>query len=58
MTEEEIWEYIHTGESMDKAGAYGIQGYFAKYIREIQGEYTTIVGLPVGRLWHELKKFG
>ena len=58
MTEEEIWEYIHTGEPMDKAGAYGIQGYFAKYIREIQGEYTTIVGLPVGRLWHELKKFG
>ena len=40
------------------ASAYGIQGYFAKYIREIQGEYTTIVGLPVGRLWHELKKFG
>ena len=31
MTEEEIWEYIHTGEPMDKAGAYGIQGYFAKY---------------------------
>ncbi len=57
MTEDEIWEYIHTGEPMDKAGAYGIQGYFAKYIREIQGEYTTIVGLPVGRLWHELKKF-
>lgn len=58
MTEDEIWEYIHTGEPMDKAGAYGIQGYFARYIREIQGEYTTIVGLPVGRLWHELKKFG
>ena len=57
MTNEEIWEYIHTGEPMDKAGAYGIQGYFAKYIREIQGEYTTIVGLPLGRVWHELQLF-
>ena len=57
MTDDEIWEYIHTGEPMDKAGAYGIQGYFAKYIREIRGEYTTIVGLPLGRLWHELTKF-
>ena len=57
MTDDEIWEYIHTGEPMDKAGAYGIQGYFAKYIREVQGEYTTIVGLPLGRLWHELTKF-
>lgn len=56
MTEEEIHAYIRTGEPMDKAGAYGIQGYFAKYIREIQGEYTTIVGLPLGRLWQELKK--
>ena len=57
MTDDEIWEYIHTGEPMDKAGAYGIQGYFAKYIREVQGEYATIVGLPLGRLWHELTKF-
>ncbi len=54
MSEEEIRAYIRTGEPMDKAGAYGIQGYFAKYIREIRGEYTNIVGLPVGRLWHEL----
>ena len=58
LSEDSIKDYINTNESLDKAGAYGIQGYFAKYIREIQGEYTTIVGLPVGRLWHELKKFG
>ena len=57
MTDEEIWEYIRTGEPMDKAGAYGIQGYFAKYIYEVRGEYTTIVGLPLGRLWHELVLF-
>ena len=56
MTKEEILEYIRTGEPMDKAGAYGIQGYFAKYIREIHGDYTTIVGLPLGRVWHELSE--
>ena len=56
MKDSEIWDYIRTGEPMDKAGAYGIQGYFAKYIREIKGEYTTIVGLPLGRLWQELCK--
>ena len=57
LTDREIDAYVATGEPMDKAGAYGIQGYFAKYIREIRGEYTTIVGLPLGRLWHELTKF-
>ena len=56
MKDSEIWDYIRTGEPMDKAGAYGIQGYFAKYIREIKGEYTTLVGLPLGRLWQELCK--
>ena len=58
LTKEEIDAYVATGEPMDKAGAYAIQGGCMPYIREIQGEYTTIVGLPVGRLWHELKKFG
>ena len=57
LDEQELAAYIATGEPMDKAGAYGIQGHFAKYIREIRGEYTTIVGLPLGRLWHELTKF-
>ncbi len=56
MSGEEIREYIRTGEPMDKAGAYGIQGSFAKYIEGIKGSYTNIVGLPLGRTWQELKK--
>lgn len=55
MTDGEILAYIETGEPMDKAGAYGIQGDFARYIRGIRGDYTNVVGLPVGRLYQELK---
>ena len=57
MTDEEIRDYISTGEPMDKAGAYGIQGKFAAYIKGIEGEYNYVVGLPVARLVHELKTF-
>ena len=56
MNQEEISAYVATGESMDKAGAYGIQGAFAAYIQRIQGDYNTVVGLPLGRLVFELKK--
>ena len=56
-TDEEIRDYISTGEPMDKAGAYGIQGKFAAYIKGIEGEYNNVVGLPVARLVHELKTF-
>ncbi len=58
MEEYEIDRYIDCGESMDKAGAYGIQGRFAAYIRGIEGSYTNVMGLPVGRLFQELKKTG
>lgn len=54
MTREQIERYVDTGEPMDKAGAYGIQGYFAAYIRGIRGDYTNVVGLPVGRVCQEL----
>ncbi len=54
MSDKEIEEYIATGEPMDKAGAYGIQGFGAKYIREIEGDYNNVVGLPVGRLYQEI----
>ena len=57
MSEEEIRGYVAAGESMDKAGAYGIQGRFAAFIREISGSYTNVMGLPVGRLYQELKAF-
>lgn len=56
MSEEEIRAYIHTGEPMDKAGAYGIQGRFAAFVKGIEGDYNNVVGLPVGRVYQELKK--
>lgn len=56
MTEEEIRCYVETVEPMDKAGAYGIQGGFAAFIQGICGDYNNVVGLPVGRVYQELKK--
>lgn len=58
MSEEQIWDYIKTGEPMDKAGAYGIQGRFAAYVKGIEGDYNNVVGLPAGRLYQELCKLG
>lgn len=55
MEESEIEAYLDCGESMDKAGAYGIQGCFAAHIRGIQGSYTNVMGLPVGRVYQELR---
>lgn len=55
MDAEEIREYISTGEPMDKAGAYGIQGRFAAYIDRIEGDYYNVVGLPVAYLYQVLK---
>ncbi|MDD6572238.1 MAG: Maf family protein [Thermoflexaceae bacterium] len=56
MTQEDIEHYIATGESMDKAGAYGIQGKFAAFVNGIEGDYNNVVGLPVGRICRELRK--
>lgn len=58
MTEEEIKRYVDSGEPMDKAGAYAIQGLCAAYIQGICGDYNNVVGLPVGRVCQELKKRG
>lgn len=56
MTEEEIRRYVDSGEPMDKAGAYAIQGLCAAYVQGICGDYNNVVGLPVGRVWQELKR--
>ena len=58
MTEVEISEYIDSKEPMDKAGAYGIQGLGARFVKGIRGDYNNVVGLPVGRLYQEMKSRG
>lgn len=56
MSEEEIQAYVATNEPMDKAGAYAIQGKGAAYIRGIRGDFFTVMGLPVWKLWEWWKK--
>lgn len=58
MTQEDIKNYVDSGEPMDKAGAYAIQGLCAAYIQGICGDYNNVVGLPVARVCQELKKRG
>lgn len=58
LTGEEIEDYIATGEPMDKAGAYGIQGYGALLVSGIDGDYSNVMGLPVAKLGGILKDFG
>ena len=52
---EEIRRYVATGEPMDKAGAYGIQGGAALFCRRMEGDYYNVMGLPVCRLWQQLR---
>ena len=58
LTEREIDLYIQTGEPMDKAGSYGIQGYGALLVEGIRGDYFNVVGLPVCRLGRMLAQVG
>ena len=58
MSPEEIARYVASGDPLDKAGAYGIQGKCAIYIQKIDGDYNNVVGLPIGRLYQELKRLG
>ena len=54
LTDEEILGYIDSGDPMDKAGAYGIQGRGALLVKRIEGDYYNVMGLPIGRLYREL----
>jgi len=58
MTGEEIAWYAATGEGMDKAGAYALQGIGAFFIASIEGSYTNVIGLPLERLHPHLRRFG
>jgi len=58
MSKEEIDAYVMTGEPMDKAGAYAIQGYAGRFIPKIEGDYFNIVGLPLAKLYALLQELG
>lgn len=58
LTENDIAAYVATGESMDKAGAYGIQGYGALLVERIEGCYANVVGLPLQRVAQGLRIWG
>lgn len=58
LDEDEIREYVSTGEPMDKAGSYAIQGISAKFVKSINGDYSNVVGLPVPALYQVLKSKG
>lgn len=58
ITDEELSAYLASGEHMDKAGAYAIQGLAVKFVRKVVGDYSNIVGLPIARVYHELTTLG
>ena len=58
ITEQEITDYVATGEPMDKAGAYAIQGIASRWIPRIVGDYSNVVGLPVALVWRMLRGQG
>lgn len=58
MREDEIWDYIKSGEPMDKAGAYGCQGLARKHIEKIDGDFFAVMGLPVHKTYEICKKLG
>ncbi|HPU63077.1 MAG TPA: Maf family protein [Mobilitalea sp.] len=58
LSEEEIEDYVNSGEPFDKAGAYAIQSAFGIYIKEIHGDYYNVVGFPIAKIYEELLKKG
>ena len=57
LSERDIDDYVASGESLDKAGAYGIQGLAGQFVKGIEGDYTNVVGLPLARLRSLLEEF-
>jgi septum formation protein len=57
MTSEDIRRYVESGESMDKAGAYAIQGRFSRFVERIDGSYTNVVGLPIALVYGLLMRY-
>jgi septum formation protein len=57
MSEAEIADYIRSGEPMDKAGAYGIQGMASRWVDRVEGCYFNVVGLPVARVYRLLREY-
>ncbi len=57
ISDEEIEKWIDTGKAMDKAGAYGIQNEFCVHVEKIEGNYTTVLGLPVHKLYDIIKEY-
>ncbi len=58
ISREDLHRYVDSGDPMDKAGAYGIQGDFSIHVKEIHGDYNNVVGLPVAHLYQELLQLG
>jgi len=58
ISDDEIRDYIATGEPMDKAGAYAIQGLASRWIPRIEGDYSNVVGLPVSLVYKILREQG
>ena len=58
MSDDEIRDYVATGEPMDKAGAYAIQGLASRWIPRIEGDYSNVVGLPVALVYRMLREQG
>lgn len=58
LSDREIEDYLKTGEPLDKAGAYAIQGYASRYVEKIDGCYFNVVGLPISLLYRMLQKIG
>lgn len=52
----DIENYVETGDSFDKAGAYGIQGYGSQFIKKINGCYYNVMGFPINKFYREIKK--